>query len=545
MVSPPPKNIRALIGRRRVPAVETLPARLNAVEVAIVVAVLLSGIPSVSAVEFRTSFEVESGAYGVDVRVPLDRYSYPRLVIDTGAASPRRGTMYVLALTQLTCADILVSSSTDGGTTFSQPAVASGQCLSGPGLDAVVGADGTLYVATRGPKVHGSNDGGVSWELLASFTDDVEGKVLAMSPGGTLYLLWSNGTWGSLEPGPVKVTVSQDDGRNWSPPLDVLPSGISGVAAQIAATDEKVVVVYVGIDVGGGYVAVVNSTDAGSTWGAESRLSTIFQCARVSAPSIAASPSGTFAVSWSFEPATGPGGCPRDWGNETEVRVATLWNSQAPTIERIPGPGWASYTLGDAIAFDDHSRPYVTWHSIAAEWSSASVHVAAGGTVGSLVKTLAVPGGNSSQQENLAVGLGGSVWLIRTAYSSLTVGGAEGVYVRRVVGGAVVQVEGLEVETLTGITLRDEDGTPHLGNWTGTPVAFSDLPPGNYDVWVGANASTSLITIPVNAFGITTLNLAPGTESSHPPSFVVPVLVGVAAATCVTGLVLIRRRRRP
>src|SRR5206468_8637747 len=39
-------------------------------------------------------------------------------------------------------------------------------------------------------------------------------------------------------------------------------------------------------------------------------------------------------------------------------------------------PGWPTGGFGDAIAFDEADRLYVTWHSIAFNWASASVFVA-------------------------------------------------------------------------------------------------------------------------------------------------------------------------
>ena len=515
--------------------------------VACLVSLLVLAIPSAVATDVTVAFDVEAGAYGNEVRISSEYFNYPRLAIDLGGVSPRRGTMYVLGLTSITCADIVVSISSDGGGTFSAPTASSGLCLRGPSLDVVMAPDGAMYVATWGPQILRSGDGALSWDLVATLGNSTVAGVLAMDSDGTLYVAWSGGAWGTPNTGSVMVSVSQDGGGNWTAPVSILPPGITGSSAQIAATGSKVVVAYVGEDAGASHVAVVNSTDAGVSWGAETRLSSPFSCAWVSAPSVAASVSGIFAVSWYFEPATAPSGCWDNWGNQTEVRVAILSDSVLPTIvQRIAGPAWPSVTFGDAIAFDDRSQVYVTWHSIAPEWSSASVYVAAGGRTGSLSTTLKVPGGNSTQQENLAAGPGGSVWVVWKVVNYFDPTDSRiGIYVRRVVGGAVVEVTGAEAVLPLAVEIEHPSHGSLLATWSGAPIRFDDLPPGMYEVRIrGGNGSTSAGSAPVDAFGITTIRLEIGQTLAPFPWLPVSVLAAVAVAATIGTLVWMRHRRR-
>jgi|RifCSP13_1_1023834.scaffolds.fasta_scaffold01254_6 hypothetical protein len=512
--------------------------------VACLVSLLVLATPSAVATDVTVAFDVEAGAYGNEVRISSEYFNYPRLAIDLGGASPRRGTMYVLGLTNITCADIVVSTSSDGGGTISAPTVASGLCLRGPSLDVVMAPDGAMYVATWGPQILRSSDGGLSWELLATLANSTVPSVLALDPDGTLYVAWSDGPWGTPGAGSAMVSVSHDGGGNWTAPVSILPPGISGSSAQIAATGSKVVVAYVGEDAGARYVAVVNSTDAGASWGAETRLSSPFPCAWVSAPSVAASAIGTFAVSWYSEPATAPAGCWDNWGNQTEVYVAMLSDSLPPTIWRFGSPAWPTVTFGDAIAFDDRSQAYVTWHSIAPEWSSASVYVAAGGRVGSLSTTLRVPGGNSTQQENLAAGPGGSMWLVWTVVNYFDPTDPRiGIYVRRVAGGAVVEVAGAEAVSRLAVEMEHPSHGSLQGTWTGAPLRFADLPPGMHELRIReGNASTYAASVPVDAFGITTITLRIGQESAPFPW--TPVLLAAAAMGAAIGTLVWMRQRR-
>lgn len=500
---------------------------------------------SAAATDVTVAFDVESGAYGTEVRIDPRSFYYPRLAIDMGDASPRRGTIYVLGLNSITCAEIVMSMSSDGGRTFSSPTASSGLCVRGPSLDVVVAADGSLYVATWGPQILRSNDAGLSWELVATLgTATVQG-ILAIDPDGTLFVASSYRSWGSPGAGPVMVSSSRDGGGNWSAPKSVLPQGISGSSAQIAATSSRVVVSYVGDYSGGRYVAVVTSTDGGTSWSAEAPLSSSFPCARGSAPSLAASAAGTFGVSWHFEPRTPLGGCWDTWGNETEVHVATFSDPLQPTLSRIGGPAWLTDTIGDAIAFDNRSQPYVTWHSIAPGWSSASVYVASGGRVGSLSTTLKVSGGNSTQQENLAAGPGGSMWLVWTVVNSFDpTDPAIGIYVRQVAGGASIEVTGVEAVSPITVELAHPSSGSWKSSWEGEPLQFPDLPAGMYELRVReGNASASADSVPVDPFGNTRITVQIGKNSVPFPWAAFSVLVAVVVGAGIGGLVWLRQRR--
>src|SRR5207245_2218895 len=123
-----------------------------------------------------------------------------------------------------------------------------------------------------------------------------------------------------------------------------------------------------------------------------------------------------------------PQGCWDAWGNATQTFVSVSVDGGrtffAPRLAGGP-PGWSAMSFGDAVAFDTRSRLYVTWHSIARNWTAASVYVANSTDLGqgfessSFTTRLQVGGGNSTAQENLALGLNDTVYLLWVALRSI------------------------------------------------------------------------------------------------------------------------------
>lgn len=162
------------------------------------------------------------------VRVgPTNLMWYPRIAIDRYLESPRRGTIYVIGPSVEACG-IVVSTSVDGGRSFG-PATRSEVCLPGPSLDVVIDRAGTLYVASWGPVVLRSADGGFTWENLTTLDTANSPSSLSWDPTtGVLFVSWTNpggGAWG-FHPGTILGASSQDGGRTWTTRRSVLPEGV-------------------------------------------------------------------------------------------------------------------------------------------------------------------------------------------------------------------------------------------------------------------------------------------------------------------------------
>ncbi len=193
----------------------------------------------------------------------------PMITVDTNPASPHFNTVYAAwdnasQRNGKSSAndDILVSSSTDHGVTFSSPVQASR--ISGPsgviGADPFVAHDGTLFVAWQDGqnpaiRVSSSTDGGQTFgaaHLIASTLADFEvlppaqasrGALIypacAAAPAGTrLYCSWSDAT--ASDGMRVFVSHSDDGGATWSTAARVSnPSGVSDQFNQWLTVDRS------------------------------------------------------------------------------------------------------------------------------------------------------------------------------------------------------------------------------------------------------------------------------------------------------------------
>lgn len=515
----------------------------------------VEGLPAVS---LEYDLEPDSYENAVLVATP-STFIYPRLAVDRDPASAAYGSLYVVGFGyEFPDWTFRVIHSRDGGRTF-EPPVTTNLNLYGP-MDVVV-RGGALYIGTFGPKLFRSPDGGSTWENLTVLDATDALPSLAVDRGaGRLHVAWATTSdpWSAGPPGRIRV-ASSPDGGNWSGANDIPSADAMGYAPQVAAFEDAVVVAFLAAGAGDPYVAFVTSANGGATWGNVTPLSTPAPCMRWSAPSIAVSPNGTFAVSWYEDPGR-PSGCWDAWGNTTRTFVAFSTDrgrSFSPPVAAGGPPGWPTVTFGDALAFDERSRVYVTWHSIAPNWTSASVSVAVSSSIdgtfeeASFQTRFQITGaGNSTQQENLAVGVDGAIHLLWVGY-----GVESGVYVRTVTGeatGTLADPGGALAASEAHIAVRDAlGGLVARALWTGAPASLRELAPGAYDVWVEVGPDASRAgAIPVKAWGRTSFTIQVGGEAvgSLPPPVLGLLTASIAgltvAGTIVLAIRVLRRRRR-
>ncbi|MFA5895326.1 MAG: hypothetical protein WC985_00265 [Thermoplasmata archaeon] len=500
-------------------------------------------------------YTVAPGAYNNSVfAAAVTSMLYPRLLVDDDSSSPFYGVIYVIGLEALgnsTCRAVTVVRSLDGGRTFGAPHSA-GLCMEGLSLDVVVARNGTLYAAAWGPRILASTDSGQTWSLLATLGNASGPASLVVDPvTGMMYATWSTAGWHTA--GLVSVSSSRDSGLTWTVPVSNLANGTLGTAPQIAAFGDSVVVALAASNASASFVAGLASFDGGGTWSNATALSRSAPCLRFSAPSLAVSPSGLFAVSWYEDPTLSGPGCWDTWGNGTETFVSfSLDGGRTFSSPRHVGgpPGWPTMSFGGALAFDDASRLYVTWHALQ-NWTAGSVYVAnstglaQGFEEASFSTRLQVGGGNSTAQENLAAGSNGTVYLLWVAFdpSGDPNGPDAGIFVRTVAGEAegTVALTTSSASAVLDIELKDSTtgAIPARTSWTGSTFLFGGLPPSMYDVWVRAGNSSVLAgRMPIRTWGRTTftlhVQLGPGGPPVGGPAFPWE-LAGIAAAGIAAG----------
>lgn len=170
------------------------------------------------------------------------------LTIDTNPASPFFGRLYVEwaeFLNSLTTAQEVISFSSDGGATWSTPAVLSGSRTTVEGASPAVGPDGTVYASWCFSSqfcesnvastifVNKSTDGGVSWSAAvaaANFTgisSPLPGNLFrtnsfptaAVNPvNGHVYIAFADSASGNAD---IKFARSTDGGVTWGAPIQV------------------------------------------------------------------------------------------------------------------------------------------------------------------------------------------------------------------------------------------------------------------------------------------------------------------------------------
>ncbi len=508
----------------------------------LVAALVLSGTldgPAAAGDTYQATLDymVDPGAYDNSVEAAnASAIRYPRIVVDRNVTSPYAGTVYVLGLQPVgngSCSTPAVVRSLDGGKTFDAPHVAN-LCLPGLTLDPVVARDGTLYAAAWGPRILRSTDAGLTWTILATLGDAAGPASLTTDAvTGGLFVAWVNASWPGS--GDVFVRSSWDGGLTWLPPVHPLAAGIVGASPQLAVFGTAAVLSVVATNASGPFVAAVTSQDGGTTWPYSAALTPVAYCNRFSAPSVAVSPGGLFAVSWYADPAYAGTGCWDTMGNTTEIFVS-LSSDRGRTFSepRLAGgpPGFPTESFGDAVAFDDASRLYVTWHAIQESTWNGTVYVAGSADLAetfdeaNFSTRLQVSGGNSTAQENLAAGLNGTVFLVWVVLPVGSLG--SGVYVRAIAGEAsgTVDLSAALASAPVTIELRD-NRTGGLGArmpWTGGTVSVQGLVPSLYNVSVQVNqTSVPAGTMPIRTWGRTAFSVRVNvTESQVTPPPVNP-----------------------
>ncbi len=199
------------------------------------------------------------------------------IAVDSNASSPFRDRVYVTWTRFVFSAGtgnyvqspIAFVYSTDGGRTFSQPKLISGNVLYGQGSRPVVGPDGTLYVfwdgSTRLARLNStymvkSSDGGATWSKPVAISALADSNPLtdtlfrvnsfpaaAVAPNGDLYATWTTATTPSndnlagdaacgpyvslknyYDSGCASIAVwsrSTDGGATWTDPARVFAAG--------------------------------------------------------------------------------------------------------------------------------------------------------------------------------------------------------------------------------------------------------------------------------------------------------------------------------
>src|SRR2546426_855009 len=237
-----------------------------------------------------------------------------------------------------------------------------------------------------------------------------------------------------------------------------------------------------------------------------------------------------YASSSYADPALLPQGCWDAWGNATQTFVSVSVDGGrtffAPRLAGGP-PGWSAMSFGDAVAFDTRSRLYVTWHSIARNWTAASVYVANSTDLGqgfessSFTTRLQVGGGNSTAQENLALGLNDTVYLLWVAFDPSGDPNRTGIFVRGIAGEAKGNLA-LTSPTSASVDVQVRDASTgaiaYHAAWDGSPVTVPNVPPASYEVRVSVGNESSVAgRMPIRTWGRTTFTVHVTLSSGEPP----------------------------
>src|SRR5438876_3915002 len=224
------------------------------------------------------------------------------------------------------------------------------------------------------------------------------------------------------------------------------------------------------------------------------------------------------------------GGCWDTWGAAAHTLVSVSNDGGrtffAPRLAGGP-PGWSAVSFGDAVAFDTRSRLYVTWHSIARNWTAASVYVANSTDLGqgfessSFTTRLQVGGGNSTAQENLALGLNDTVYLLWVAFDPSGDPNRTGIFVRGIAGEAKGNLA-LTSPTSASVDVQVRDASTgaiaYHAAWDGSPVTVPNVPPASYAVRVSVGNESSVAgRMPIRTWGRTSFTVHVTVSSGGPP----------------------------
>src|SRR6266705_770567 len=342
------------------------------------------------------------------------------IAVDRDPLSSYYGTIYVIRGYTSQSADFKIRRSLDEGRSFGDPIpvdLCSGfnttTCdVERPGI--AVGNGGVVYIvdpnfATGEVAVLRSVDRGLSWLSVVSFSDFGRAGSIA-----TDTITWNVYVGVVNASGTVLVVRSTDEGRTWSPPVAV-SSGATATTPSIAALQHNVTVVFLtpsNGSCGSGSCASVTvgaSHDGGVTWPSLTAASPP-DVSSASAPSVAVSPDGTFAVSWNSLVDPGP--------EATFVSVSRdQGDSFSPPVEVSRYRGMYELELGGSLAFDGQSRMFVAWQSFNETFTASSIYVASSADMGqnftnaSFSASLQGGGANGSSYQRLAAGPDDHVYL--------------------------------------------------------------------------------------------------------------------------------------
>jgi hypothetical protein len=235
---------------------------------------------------------------------PSSFYDKNWIACDTWPASPHYGNCYTEWDDSGLGNRILMSTSTDGGLTWS-PAVSPGGLPSGLGGQPVVQPNGVVHVpysANFGEiRAFRSTDGGVTWTsavpVATQTTHSVAGGLrdpplpsAEVDGSGKVYVVWHDCRFRNGCPSNDIVMSTTTDGIVWSPvariPIDPVNSTVDhfipGIGADRASfgADARLALAYYYYPVSGCNVSTcdltvgfVSSLDAGATWSAPTQLS--------------------------------------------------------------------------------------------------------------------------------------------------------------------------------------------------------------------------------------------------------------------------------
>ena len=520
---------------------------------AVALAILLAGLvppgPVRAASGPSLSYTVTPGAYNNTVQAgPNGMMAQPKIVTGPDPADPSREDVYVIGANASSAAGcgldqaLIVLRSTDGGASFASRTTTT-TCVPGTRFDAAVLVNGTLVVAAAGPEVLLSTDGGATFRTAAILGTLAPSASLALDPTtGHLYIAFPVA-------GVTEVSASADGGATWSVPV---PTVASPVSSEIAARGGVVVVAYPASVGALDLPAVVVSTDGGLSFSVQILLTAGTNLFRTSAPSIAVSATGVFAVVWSQETTA--------YANESVLAVSrdhgTTWSSPvvvttATNLLTPPASGTAT--------FDGEGRLFVATHNYSADFSEAFLTVTSSNasldafTGASFAVRFQSGGSNATEAENLAADASGRVflaWAVNNGGTAPAPG--YGVFVRTVTGAAEGSVQG-NVTASIRVILRSETSGQVVGNvaWTGTAFLLVELPPDEYQVSVDNGTGPAPAgTMPVTAWdrtsfevNVSSLGPPPPPPNPPPPGLLTGGLVTAAVVLGAAALVSLHYTR--
>ena len=231
-------------------------------------------------------------------------YDKPWVACDDGATSPYRGRCYATWDSAGRRDHLLMSTSDDGGATWSAPIAPHGAPTALAGIP-LVRPDGTVVVPAFGEEQHGnaiiatrSMDGGLTWTtaMTASVVHahTPEGHLrdgplpsAAVDSQGRLYVVWQDCRFEAHCAANDLVLAVSADGIDWSDParvpLDPIGSGVDHVipglaTGPVAVHKARLALAYYTLPAAcrappcALSVEATTSTDSGATWSAPRRL---------------------------------------------------------------------------------------------------------------------------------------------------------------------------------------------------------------------------------------------------------------------------------